>query len=214
MVAKLGWPWYREPNTYKRLSFPWIKRHLRKFGWCYLLAGIIIGVIAIVVMLYSMLNPANDRFVIAFPQIAQSTISGASIQISGISFEEPEEDSFFMRFQSQVVGTGVLTATLSPMTLNLSTSSGEVFANVSMPEFVSARSGRQVDLQQRVYIENKAAFESVALSMIQNSTVNLLLDGVTTLSAIGRSSPVTFQKNVTFPGYLSFCGLIQDWGVC
>jgi hypothetical protein len=140
-----------------------------------------------------------------FHLIAQHNVNGSTLTIDGMNITSPTTDSFDLGLKSRISNTGVISATLDPMNLTMSTMDGDVIGYISVPSVHATPTGADLNVNQNFVIHDIPAFETFSLGLLKNNTVQFQVSGATTLHALGQKTDVTFQKVLTMAGISLTC---------
>lgn len=176
------------------------KRHCARFWWIYLIAFIIIAVLAVVLIIF-----------VAVPKIAQKKLNEAKLTIEGIIVTRTEANQYNMAINSTIRADDSVHATISPFIGNMYLEDLEPhtpFAAIDFPE-TSAKSLQTVNVSQIVSIENMDAFTTFNTWLLANKTVRVTVEGKPTIHVKGLSKGygATFKKTIELDGLDNFSGL-------
>jgi len=109
--------------------------------------------------------------------------------------------TFIMTIESQVTHTGPVSATQSPLTVDMIGPAG-VFGKLDLPEVKTKSSGTFVNIpRQLIKIIDHNAYQAFVKSIQLDEKLTLRLDnGAGTIKALGMKSKIVYKKNVELAG--------------
>jgi len=133
--------------------------------------------------------------------IVQAILNLSKLEVSLIKIEDATPDSFLMTIESKVTHTGPVSATQSPLTVDMIGPAG-VFGKLNLPEVKTKSSGTFVNIPpQLIKIVDHNAYQAFVKSIQLDEKLTLRLDnGVGTIKALGMKSNIIYKKNVELNG--------------
>jgi len=181
------------------------KRHCARFWWIYLIAFIVIAVLAVVLIIF-----------VAVPKIAQKKLDQAKLTIEGIVVTRTESSKYNMAINSTIHADDSVHATISSFTGNMYLEDLEghtPFAAIEFPQ-TSAQTLQTVNVSQIISIDNMEAFTTFNTWLLANKTVRVTVEGKPTIHVKGLSKGygATFKKTIELDGLDNFSGLNLTYG--
>jgi len=133
--------------------------------------------------------------------IVQAILNLSKLEVSLIKIEDATPDSFMMTIESKVTHTGPVSATQSPLTVDMIGPQG-VFGKLNLPEVKTKSSGTFVNIPpQLIKIVDHVAYQAFVKSIQLDEKLTLRLDnGEGTIKALGMKSKIVYRKNVELMG--------------
>ncbi|KAK7941029.1 uncharacterized protein PG986_013416 [Apiospora aurea] len=180
------------------------KGHCKKSWWIYVLLLIVTVVIVVPCVI-----------LVAVPNMAQSRLDNASLDIDSIVISRAEKDSFHMAINSTILADNGVHATIrafeGTMSLLPDNNGGAApmaFAKFQFPEVASAASV-VVNVSQKVAVEDVDSLVAFNEALLAKESVRVRVEGDTQIrvAGIARDYPVTFRKEVELKAFNGFAGL-------
>jgi len=133
--------------------------------------------------------------------IVQAILNLSKLEVSLIKIEDATPDSFMMTIESKVTHTGPVSATQSPLPVDMIGPQG-VFGKLNLPEVKTKSSGTFVNISpQLIKIVDHVAYQAFVKSIQLDEKLTLRLDnGEGTIKALGMKSKIVYRKNVELMG--------------
>jgi len=133
--------------------------------------------------------------------IVQAVLNLSKLEVSLIKIEDATADTFVMTIESRVTSTGPMSATQSPLTVDMIGPAG-VFGKLNLPEVKTKSSGTDVKIQkQLIKIVDQDAYQAFVKSIQLDEKLTLRLDnGAGQIKALGMKSNIVYKKNVELKG--------------
>lgn len=114
---------------------------------------------------------------VAYPKVAQSSVNDSTLHVVSESILNPAPDSFDLTLKSELETSAKYHPTLDAFEASLYLEDSDVpFISFTTPA-LKADNGSQSDVQQRVQIENMAAFTKYTMVALGSDTYNVYLRG-------------------------------------
>jgi len=167
--------------------------HCARFWWAYLIVVICIIVLVVCLIIF-----------VAIPNMAQSKLNSATLDIQGITVSNTQTNSFDMAINSTITSSGGVSATIDSFQGEMYLEDLEAhtpFAVLTFPQ-TTADAFQVVNVSQSVNVTNVAALTAFNTWLLMNDTLRVTLAGNTyvRVSGISKAFPVSFTKTVTIPG--------------
>jgi len=134
--------------------------------------------------------------------IVQAILNKSKLAVSLIRITDATEDSFIMQVESNTYNTGITSATLAPMTVEMVGPEG-VFGYLNLPEVKTSSKGADVNISpQHIKITNMEAYKAFSTAIQLDEEVTMTLDnGDGNIKALlGLTAKVVYKKEVTMKG--------------
>ncbi|KAI0485585.1 hypothetical protein F4859DRAFT_388388 [Xylaria cf. heliscus] len=144
----------------------------------------------------------NSQMETAFRILVDTIVRNSKLSISLLRISNVTEDSFHVSLEARITKTGSVSATITPMTLELCGPAGQ-FGKVTLPAITTQAYGTDVHVaSQLVDIIDKEALKAFIRNIIQDSTVILSLrNGETSITALGIGPrDIVYEKELELPG--------------
>ncbi|QDS72530.1 hypothetical protein FKW77_000279 [Venturia effusa] len=133
--------------------------------------------------------------------IVQAILNLSKLEVSLIKIEDATPDTFMMTIESKVTNTGPVSATQSPLTVDMVGPAG-IFGRLDLPEVKTRSSGTEVKIPaQLIKIIDHNAYQAFVKSIQLDEKLTLRLEnGAGTIKALGMKSKIVYKKNVELLG--------------
>lgn len=129
--------------------------------------------------------------------IVQAILNKSKLEVSLFRVTQATPDSFVMAVESKTTDTGPLSATLSPMTVDLVGPKGP-FAKLDLPEIKTTSKGAVVNIpDQLIKVTDMDAYIAYNKSLQLDETLTMYLDnGVGTIKAMAMKHSIVYKKPI------------------
>ncbi|KAI1820272.1 hypothetical protein F4861DRAFT_533822 [Xylaria intraflava] len=140
----------------------------------------------------------------AFRNLIETITQHSKLNISLLRISNVTEDSFHVSMEACITKTGPVSASISPMTVDLHGPAGQ-FGKVTLPPIKTRTrvNGTEVVVtSQLVHIIDKEALQAFIRAIIEGSTAVLSLrNGHTSITALGIAPrEIVYEKEIELPG--------------
>jgi hypothetical protein len=136
----------------------------------------------------------------SFTEYAQKTVKGSKLTVEAMSITTPSVDGFKLNMRCTLDNMGPIEATLEPMTLSFSTTSGNVFGDIMVPDLRISDGHTQFDISQQFVVLDFDALQEFGTDLLNEEIVSFCVTGKTRMYAHGERSAIEFEKVVELAG--------------
>ncbi|CAO3693098.1 unnamed protein product [Umbelopsis ramanniana] len=198
-----------EPSVYDEYDEkrPATKFYKRRKYW-YICVPVTIAIVLLVVLLI---------LFVGFPKIAQSSINGSTITVHNAQITFPNQSgtvskrdgtdgnsTFILSMESDLSNTGPFSATITFDEISVYFNDSILLGTINLPSTSVSGSKGTLNSNSNFAIANEDDFANFATYMMQTDTFKWTLKGGAHVSALGRTSSVTLDKDIYIDGMNSF----------
>lgn len=167
--------------------------HCKRFWWLHLIIFCCITVLVVCLVIF-----------VGVPNIGQSKVNAAKLEIQGVNVLESKPDSYLMQINSTIETDGTVHADIDPFEGKMyldDVENAPAFATLQFPA-TNADKHQTVNISQPVKVDDLAAFKQFNIAFFQQQNLTVKISGKTKIQPAGlsRKYDVDFTKYQTING--------------